>query len=796
MFSALVCLRSEHDWRLVALAFVVCLLASSAAVSIFHRALAARGRAQAIWIIVAGATTGCDVWATHFIAILAYRPTISIAYRIGLTTLSLVVAAIMMSAALGVAVRRSTLFAAPLGGVGVGIGVACMHYLGMSALELPGRVTWGLDPVIASILGGMALGAVALTVATRSDGLRGTLLAATLLMLTILSLHFSAMEAATIIPDPTRAINAVSIDQTGLAVGIAGCAAAVLGASIVGAQSGRLLAARAVEATARFHDLAEAASEAIAVCEDGTIVDVNSSFEKLVGMPASELYEKPFYQLLCGLSTAIPPSGGPTEILVRGANNQTIECEATSRSIAFRGRTSTVVSLRDLRERRGAEIRMRHLALHDPLTDLPNRTCFNEHFASTFDHAAATGEGFAIVSVDIDRFKEINDAFGHLVGDMVLCEVSRRLKSAAHGAFVARLGGDEFTFVISSGPQPSTAEALARRSRAALADEIVSQDNRLIISLSIGIAIQNAESPDAISLLANADAALHLAKAGGGGSIRLFDPEIAKQLRERRTLQHDLQLAVAHSELTLYYQPQALIGGGIVGFEALVRWRHPVRGLVAPGDFIPLAEESAAIISIGEWILREACREAASWSKPLQVAVNLSPIQFRHGDLPNLVHSILLETGLSPRRLELEITEGVLIGDFPGALSILRRLKSLGVRIAMDDFGTGYSSLSYLQSFPFDKIKIDRAFISNLEHKPKSAAIIRAVIGLGRGLDLPVVAEGVETEAQLAFLVSEECSEVQGYLVGRPFPIESYAELVGRPVGGFFAGQELVATPF
>ncbi len=231
----------------------------------------------------------------------------------------------------------------------------------------------------------------------------------------------------------------------------------------------------------------------------------------------------------------------------------------------------------------------------------------------------------------------------------------------------------------------------------------------------------------------------------------------------------------------MHFQPQATIGGDIIGLEALIRWNHPSRGLVPPGMFIPIAEETGLILPIGEWVLREACREAASWPKPLQIAINLSPVQFRHGDLPALIHAILLETGLQPDRLELEITESVLIDNFSKGTSILRRLKSLGVRIAMDDFGTGYSSLSYLQSFPFDKIKIDQSFISNVERNAQSATIVRAVIGLAKGLGLPVLAEGVETKEQLAFLTREACNQVQGYLIGRPYPIEQYLELVGRP---------------
>ena len=257
-----------------------------------------------------------------------------------------------------------------------------------------------------------------------------------------------------------------------------------------------------------------------------------------------------------------------------------------------------------------------------------------------------------------------------------------------------------------------------------------------------------------------------------------------QQIRDRRVLHQDLSIAIKNGEISLYYQPQAssLQSGKseIIGFEALARWRHPVRGFVPPSDFIPLAEESGLIFEMGQWILREACREAASWPVPLQVAVNLSPAQFMHGDVVSLVHSILLETGLAPGRLELEITEGVLIEDFDRGLALLRRLKGLGVRISMDDFGSGYSSLSYLQAFPFDKIKIDRAFVMNLGRNPQSAAIVRAVIGLGHGLEMSIVAEGVETQEQLSFLAEQGCDAVQGYFIGKPFPIEQYDTLVGR----------------
>jgi diguanylate cyclase (GGDEF)-like protein/PAS domain S-box-containing protein len=433
----------------------------------------------------------------------------------------------------------------------------------------------------------------------------------------------------------------------------------------------------------------------------------------------------------------------------------------------------------DVTECKRCEERVARLAVHDPLTGLPNRTAFSEQLSSTLERHA-TGS-FALLCLNLDRFKEINDVFGHSVGDWALQEAAGRIRSVLDGAFLARLSGDEFTVIAAQGPHPETAASLADRLLAIMAGEFEIGGKRIYIGMSIGVAMFPADGRDAATLLANADAALSRAKSGGGGAIRFFDAKMDTRLREHRALQQELQSALECGELFLNYQPQALTTGDIVGFEALLRWRNNKRGLISPATFIPLAEDSGVIVSIGEWMLRAACREAASWPRPLQVAVNLSPVQFRHGDLAALVHMILLETGLAPARLELEITEGVLIDDFPRAVAILRRLKLLGVRIAVDDFGTGYSSLSYLQSFPFDKIKIDRAFIANIDKNQQSAAIIRALIELGRGLDLPVVAEGVETAAQLEFLAREACDEVQGYLIGHPRPIDDYAELVGRP---------------
>ena len=434
-----------------------------------------------------------------------------------------------------------------------------------------------------------------------------------------------------------------------------------------------------------------------------------------------------------------------------------------------------------------AELLARHeeiafLAHHDALTNLANRPALSLQLARTLEQAKANGRGFAVLSVDLDHFKEANDVFGHVIGDELLCAIARRLENAAGHDFIARVGGDEFVILSSGGEQPQTAAQLADRVLKSVEEEFSVREQKIQIGLSIGAAIYPSDGSDTQALLANADAALYRAKLDGRQTVRFFDPEMDKRLRERYALQHDLRSAIAHGELALHYQPQAKIDGEVFGFEALLRWQHPKHGFIPPNTFIPLAEQNGMIGEIGEWTLRAACREAASWASPMQIGINLSPVQFRHGDLPGLVHSILLETGLAPGRLELEITEGVLIGDPQRALSILRRLKLLGVKIAMDDFGTGYASLSSLQSFPFDKIKIDRTFVMGVDHNGQSQAIVRAVMGLGKALNIPVIAEGVETEGERLLLMREGCPEIQGYLIGYPRPIESYKDLTSGAV--------------
>jgi diguanylate cyclase (GGDEF)-like protein/PAS domain S-box-containing protein len=432
--------------------------------------------------------------------------------------------------------------------------------------------------------------------------------------------------------------------------------------------------------------------------------------------------------------------------------------------------------INDLTERRLAAKRIAHLTSHDILTGLPNRSAFGQRMAHAL--SLAHPQGVAALCVDVDRFKEINDEFGHVFADRVLESIARRLREAVGETFLARVGGDEFNLIVSNGEQPAAAVEIADRILASVTDEIDIDGSRVKVGVSIGIALFPADGEDDATLIANAEAALQTAKNERGGVMRFFEADMDRRLRERRILKRELRSAVELRQLRIHYQPQTNATGELLGFEALARWQHPTRGAVSPSVFVPIAEESGIIIQLGEWVLREACREAASWPHSFSIAVNLSPIQLRDSELLVLVRNTLIETGLPGNRLALEITEGVLIGDSASAIAVLRDIKALGVRIAMDDFGTGYSSLSYFQSFPFDKIKTDRSFIANIDQNPHSAAIIRAILGLAHGLHLPVVAEGVETNEQLAFLKREGCDEFQGYLMGRPRPIEEYASWI------------------
>ncbi len=441
---------------------------------------------------------------------------------------------------------------------------------------------------------------------------------------------------------------------------------------------------------------------------------------------------------------------------------------------------SAVRTFTDITERKQNERRIAHMARHDDLTDLPNRTLFHECLNQRLDALQRRGGGCAVLCLDLDRFKAVNDTFGHLAGDALLREMAGRLKRIVPaGDVVARLGGDEFAILVSDVDRSETMSDLAARLVAAVKVPTLIGAQSVQVGVSVGIALAPEHGVNGETVFRRADLALYQAKADGRGTFRMFEFAFDDRAADRLSLEIDLRHAISSGTLALHYQPQARSDTGeIVGFEVLARWDHPVRGSIAPATFIGLAEETGLILPLGELVLRAACREAAGWARPLKIAVNLSPRQFSDVDLPERILAILAETGLSPARLELEVTETVIINDLERARAVLHRLRAMGIHISMDDFGTGYSSLATLQAFPFDKIKIDQSFVSSMDANPQSKAIVRAVLGLGHSLKMGVVAEGVETAAQLQFLSASGCDEVQGYFIGRPQPVEIFGDII------------------
>ena len=464
------------------------------------------------------------------------------------------------------------------------------------------------------------------------------------------------------------------------------------------------------------------------------------------------------------------------------ADGSEIQVLTFGRRVNFEGRDGYLVAIVDITERRKAEARIAYMAHHDGLTNLPNRELYQDRLREALERGESEHKRVAVLCVDLDLFKNVNDSFGHPMGDRLLRLVADRLRSQVRGNnLVARLGGDEFAVILPSDVSPNEASDFSSRLIKLLSARYEIDGIEVVIGASIGIALSPGDGETTEELMRNADMALYRAKSDGGGVHRFFEREMDRQAQKRRDMELDLRRAFANGEFELHYQPLVDIAADrISGFESLLRWRHPDKGMISPADFIPIAEDIGLIVSLGEWVLREACAEAAKWPAEIKVAVNLSPVQFRSRNLVQVVISALANSGLSPTRLELEITESLFLAETEANLAILHQLRELGVSISMDDFGTGYSSLSYLRSFPFDKIKIDRSFVKDLAQRSDCVAIVRAISGLGRSLNITTTAEGVETMDQLDWLRAEGCNEVQGFLFSAARPADEIERLLSK----------------
>lgn len=794
MLRVLTCLTVEHDGRLVVLAVAICLLSSIVAVSLFHRTQATRGRVQIIWLALGTATVSSGIWATHFVAMLAYDPGFGFGYDVFLTVLSLILAIGATSIGLSVALWGSFRWSAAVGGAIVGVGVSAMHYTGMAALEAPGRMVLAPDLVTASIVFGIVLGAAAFSTAKRHNDVRGALFAALLLTLAILAVHFTGMASVTIVPDPTRVAELLLMSPSSLAIAIAGATASILGMSLVAAFTDRQSEAKLRAQEAKLDTALQNMSQGLCMFDaQGRIILFNERYVKMMGVSDEFLLGRSLLDLFRHRKASGDFEGDPEEFYQRicaemAAGKSGMKVMKSSKGRALRvvdepmAGGGWVATYEDITEICHAEAQISHMARHDPLTDLPNRTLFREQM----EHALSSvrrDEQLAVLFFDLDHFKQVNDSFGHSVGDDLLKAVARRLRECVRGTdTIARLGGDEFAVVqVGTHSQPTEAALLASRLVDVISAPYDLDDQRVVIGASVGVSIAPVDSSDPDQLMKNADMALYRAKADGRGTYRFFEPEMDARARARRLLELELRAALTNGEFELYFQSiNDLHAHNIIGFEALVRWNHPTDGMTPLTKFLPLAEETGLIVPLGEWVLRKACSEAAGWSKDVRVAVNLSPAQFKSRNLATAVALALSASGLRPDRLELEITEVVLVHDSEATLATLHILRGLGVTISMDDFGTGYSSLSYLRSFPFDRIKIDPSFVHQLATRGDSMAIVRAVTGLGRSLGIITTAGGVDTPEQLALLRLEGCAEVQGQLFGPPRPASEVEELLSK----------------
>lgn len=766
------CLIIDHNLVLVAVAAAIGALGVGATMMATSRSIAA-DRNMA-WAVLAGVCATTTIWSTHFVAMLAYLEQVDVSYDIGHTFASFMAGAIPITIGFVATIRnrpmKRIVFAA---GALVGAGVVALHYIGMAAAQFDGRqLTYDLDLVIASVSFSIAFSIASLHFGIARQSRWSVYLGGFFLLLTTIALHFTAMGATAVVLDPYISQMAPGISRATLATIVTLATLAILAVAIVISFVDRRMASQMAADAARFQTLADGAFEGVVIHRNDEILDSNPAFKAMFGARAENQSARLSDFINPGaLAAATESLGTPIETKLMRGEGEAFQAEISGRTLQLRdGSTGGLLAIRDINGRKRAEAKLNHLALHDPLTDLPNRRLFIELANKEIAHARRHGRQFSVHVLDLDGFKLINDMHGHESGDALLTEISRRLGRCLRDEdVVARFGGDEFAIIEMGTRQPTDAAVVAERVLEAIRQPVTLPDAEAVISGSIGVAVYPDDGDTIETLLRNADTAMYRAKADGKGVLRFFEAAMDLALVTRRKLENRLRRAIAEEQLEVFYQPLvASVTQEPLGFEALLRWHDEDLGHVSPGEFIPVAEETGLIIALGDFVLRRATAEAATWPGNLRVAVNLSAVQFKRPGLFETVKNALATAGLPGSRLDLEITESILIDNRELVLTTLRQLKELGIRISMDDFGTGYSSLSYLQSFPFDKIKIDRVFVADLKTSRSNSSIIQAVVAMGQSLSMKVVAEGVETAEQAELLGVLHCDELQGFHVARP----------------------------
>ena len=729
---------------------------------------------QSAWLLFAGFVTGMGAWVTHFVSMLAYQTVIPVSFAILETVLSLALVMIVSACGWAFAVRSTNRFAAPIGGGLIGGGIAAMHFLGLEAMRVNAEMSFQADLVIAAIGLSVLFSAGAVTLALGPCWRRSLAGGGALLAGAIVSLHFTGMSAVQLLPNIGAELAPGDLSPKLLALLIAfgvmlmvsiGLAAAALDLHV-----GRIRK----DAGRRLRTLAEATFEGVLVVREGMMLDMNERFCEMLNLARDDLIGMPLAKLALdfGAIEAMHEAndGDALTCRLRCRDRTAITVQVRSRWTSFAEQEARLFVFRDISTEERIRARMTHLAHHDTLTGLPNRLRFRESLEHELKQAWEDDTQVALMFFDLDRFKEVNDVHGHATGDRLLVAVSERLlDSLPREAIAARLSGDEFAVVLPHVDNREEVIMIAQRVVNNVGSPLTLGKLHLKVPASGGVTMFPMDGEDPDRLMKQADLALYRAKGQGRNQVCDFDPKLGMMMQERRMLEADLALAIDDDLLTLNFQPQVVLGdGSISGFEALVRWHDDRRGAVSPAEFVQVAEQSGLILKMGEWVLETACREAVNWPDGRRVAVNVSPAQFKQGNLVYSVQRALAKSGLDPHRLEIEITEGVLIDDEARAIKVLRGLKDLGVSLAIDDFGTGYSSLSYLRAFPFDKIKIDRSFMTGLQNDPEAQIIVRATIDLARELNISVVVEGVEEFDELGALGYQPDLVLQGYLLSRP----------------------------
>ncbi len=745
---------------------------------------------------------GTGIWSMHFVGMLAMELPVDVRYDYRLVGLSVVVAILTSGVALFV-VGRDSLGAGWLvaGGIMLGIGIAGMHYMGMSAMRLNAHIRY--DPLLlaASLLIAVAVSIAALwmTYRQRHAGSRVKTTAAGLLMgAANAGMHYSSMAATSFATDAHTLIGTAhqtASPALGFTIGIATLLVLVL--SLVCAYIDRVWMAQhrqQLERDKRIESLIRHSQDGVfSFTLTGRLLDANQAAERMTGFSREELLSMPPADLICEefrhttrvhFEEAVAGQSRNFDSAWTHRDGSRIEINNTNVPVVVEGAVVGVYTIvRDITDRKRSERRMKHMAHHDDVTGLPNRRLFERQVAKMLSGPTGDVQPLAVLFLDVDRFKFVNDSQGHDIGDLLLRAVATRLRNAVGDAgIVARLGGDEFCILLSSGVARESVEAMAMRINREIDIPFSLRGRDIHITASIGIACYPEDGDSCIALMKHADTAMYSAKENGKNTYRFYQQTMNEVLTERVQLENELRKALERDEFYLVYQPQVDIASGrIVGVEALIRWHHGKKGLISPAEFIPLAEETGMIVPIGEWVLRTACSQAKRWHQDglgsLRMSVNLSSRQFLSQDLADSIRRIIRETAFDPGCLELEITESMTL-DVGRAIATLHQLKELGVSISIDDFGTGYSSLSYLKTFPVDRLKIDQSFIRQMLSDTNDRSIVATIISLAHNLNLQVVAEGVETGAQSAFLASHGCDEMQGYYISKPLPAADIRRLM------------------